>query len=362
VLVVCSDAHVGRYIFDHCIRGSLSSKTRVLVTHQLSYLSECDYIVFLKDGEIAEQGSFTELMLANKEFNKLMTEFGGQAHDSVQQQMPDQQAAKFVAPSVKASPGSSPVEKKELMQIEDRARGGLSSSVYRYYFAALGGVFMVALCFMWLILQSVSGIIVNLFLSWLTDHKFNQSINWYLGIYAALSVATAIFTFLALLSLTSATVEAAKSLHDQSFLSLLMAPISFFDTTPIGRIMNRFSKDQEVIDSQLGESLRQFIAMFISAISVFIMMAVIEPLFLAALVPCLFVYLYFQNRYRRSNRELKRLDSITRSPLFAHFSETLTGLSTIRAYKLQQLFIQTNAERMEAQNRPHFIVLVDERW
>jgi ATP-binding cassette subfamily C (CFTR/MRP) protein 1 len=362
VLSAC-DAHVGKFIFDHCIQGSLAGKTRVLVTHQLQYLSHCDYIVFLKEGRIAEQGTFSELMQGDQDFMKLMQDFGGQSKKAGGNSTEEPESQKKVA-KVETLQASKALDKDkiELMQVEERARGGLGWAVYRYYFAALGGLFMVGMCLFWLVVQSGSNIMTNLFLSYFTSDKYNQSTSWYLGIYAALAVATAIFTLFSVLSLAKATIEAAKSLHDQSFLSLLQAPTSFFDTTPIGRIMNRFSKDQEIIDTQLGEMLRQFVSMFIGAISVFIMMCILEPEFTAALLPCAVLYGYYQHRYRRANRELKRLDAISRSPLFAHFSETLTGLSTIRAYKLQQNFIEANADKMNAQNRPHYIVLVDERY
>jgi ATP-binding cassette subfamily C (CFTR/MRP) protein 1 len=155
---------------------------------------------------------------------------------------------------------------------------------------------------------------------------------------------------------------AARRIHDRCFESLIRAPSSFFDTTPIGRVLNRFSRDQDIIDNNLSESLRMLSFLSASIIGILIMMCFVQPFFILALGPILYMYWYFQHVYRRVNREIKRMDSTSRSPLFAHFSETLTGLPTIRAYGQQLPFIATNAARMDENNRFYFLIAASQRW
>ena len=103
------------------------------------------------------------------------------------------------------------------------------------------------------------------------------------------------------------------------------------DTTPIGRIINRFSKDMDGIDNTLGDTYRQFALTLATSISTFVLICYVSPFFIAPMVPVLVLYYFVQWTYRTTSRELKRLDSLSRSPLYSNFGETLTGLPTIRA-------------------------------
>ena len=138
--------------------------------------------------------------------------------------------------------------------------------------------------------------------------------------------------------------------------------MSFFDSTPLGRITNRFSRDQDTIDTAMMDSFRMTFSMIISLICTFAIMIYVQYWFLFGLIPIMFLYYWVQTYYRASSREIKRLDAITRSPLFAHFSETLTGLSTIRAYRQQELFVKNNQDRMDANDRPYYAQLLCQRW
>jgi ATP-binding cassette subfamily C (CFTR/MRP) protein 1 len=131
---------------------------------------------------------------------------------------------------------------------------------------------------------------------------------------------------------------------------------------PIGRIINRFSKDQDVIDSLLMDTLRMITFMAMSVTATFIMIAIVTPIILAPLFPIFIVYYLVQHQYRHTSRELKRIESIARSPLFSHFNETLTGLATIRAYRAQESFIKANEARMDGNNRSYYLLVLTQRW
>jgi len=136
----------------------------------------------------------------------------------------------------------------------------------------------------------------------------------------------------------------------------------FFDTTPLGRIINRFSKDQDAIDNTLSDAFRMFLSTAGTTIATFVLILYATPIFGIPLVPLLIIYYFVQLLYRNTSRELKRLDSISRSPLYAHFGETMTGLPTIRAYREQYRFTKRNDGLIDSNMRPYFLQIMAQRW
>ena len=172
-----------------------------------------------------------------------------------------------------------------------------------------------------------------------------------MGIYAALGVALTITFFTSGAAVALITYFASKSLHHKAITTTMHAPMSFFETTPLGRIMNRFAKDIDTIDNTVSDSLRMFLMTLSSILGAFVLIAVIIPWFLIAVAVVMIIYGAFALYYRSSARELKRLDAILRSSLYAHFSESLAGLATIRAYGETDRFRKESEDRMNIENR-----------
>lgn len=131
-------------------------------------------------------------------------------------------------------------------------------------------------------------------------------------------------------------LRAARDLHDKLLNNTMRLPMSFFDTTPLGRILNRFSKDVDVIDNVLPMSMRFWIMMFFNVVAVLVVISYSTPIFLSVILPIGLMYYFIQKFYVATSRQLKRIESVTRSPIYTHFSETITGQSTIRAYDEEQ--------------------------
>jgi ABC-type multidrug transport system fused ATPase/permease subunit len=172
-----------------------------------------------------------------------------------------------------------------------------------------------------------------------------------MGIYAALRVTSTITFFISGASIGLLTYFASKALHRKAITSVMHAPMSFFETTPLGRIMNRFAKDIDTVDNTVSDSLRMFLMTFANIVGSFVLIAIIIPWFLIAVGVIMVVYYAFALYYRSSARELKRLDAILRSSLYAHFSESLAGLATIRAYGETDRFRKESEERVNIENR-----------
>ncbi|KAI9102399.1 hypothetical protein DFS34DRAFT_389500 [Phlyctochytrium arcticum] len=394
------DAHVGRYLFDNLICGALKGKTRILVTHQLHVLPKVDFVVCMKDGAIAECGTYDDLMGRRGEFQELMTSYGG-VEDS---ESDNDQKAEIVVkeeggllqvqPTVDTVPvdaidplaandqqkttlapmdfGSRAALTKiiartksarQLMSIEERAVGSVNAGVWVAYARAAGGLrFFISLIALVIVVQG-SRVGSDLWLVyWTNDQISGFTQPMYVGVYWAWGVFLTITLYAFGLFFAYFGTRAARVLHEAALVRIVNAPMRFFDSTPLGRIISRFSKDTDMIDNTLADSFRMFTNTFANAVSTFILIIYATPLFVVPLVPVLFLYYVFQKIYRSASRELKRLDSTSRSPLYAHFGETLTGAATIRAYGEQDRFIAVNDMMVDRNNAPYFLLITAQRW
>ncbi|KAI9353265.1 hypothetical protein DFJ73DRAFT_759726 [Zopfochytrium polystomum] len=155
---------------------------------------------------------------------------------------------------------------------------------------------------------------------------------------------------------------ASKKFNKALMQNIMFAPIRFFDTTPIGRILNRASKDLSVIDKDVMQSIDFFLTSVIGVIAVALVICSITPLFLGFMVPMMYLYYLVGTRYLATSRELKRLESVTRSPTYSMLSETLTGCSTIRAFGAEQRFIEENLRRVDVNSRAYYFLWCSNRW
>ena len=175
-------------------------------------------------------------------------------------------------------------------------------------------------------------------------------------------MAQAFLAFVFALTLTIAGTEASKTLMSKAIERTLHAPMSFFDTTPLGRIVNRFSKDVDIMDNNLTDAIRMYFFTLVMILSVFILIIVYFYFFVIALVPLAFCFLFAASYYRSSAREIKRHESVLRSTVFSRFSEALTGTATIRAYGLQESFKKELDEAIDAMDSAYFITFANQRW
>ncbi|CAB4387319.1 unnamed protein product [Rhizophagus irregularis] len=356
------DAHVGNYLITNCIQGSLKGKTRILVTHHLHILPHVDYVICMKDGEIVEQGTYEELMKAGNAFAKLIEEYGeAEEEEEVEVEEID---VKPVNKDEIEKEKSKAVEKssKTLMTTEERSTGSVDNAIYFAYIRAAGGYILIPSLLFLLIMMQATNIGNNYWLTVWINKQLNLSEAAYMEIYVAWGIVQSIFSVLVGITFSYAGAKAARTLHRNAIKRVIRAPTRFFDTTPLGRIINRFSKDVDTCDNLLSESYRMFYTTLAVVIGTFILISVKFVLFLIPLIPLMILYYVAALYYRSTNRELKRLDSILRSSLYAHFSETLTGLPTIRAYREQNRFISINERFTDIENKAYFLTVVVQRW
>jgi ABC-type multidrug transport system fused ATPase/permease subunit len=346
------DAHVGKHLFEHAIKGALAGRTRILVTHALHFLPHVDHIITVDNGRIVEQGTYDELIARQGAFAALLAEFGNEEEEDKKEADGKEGKATDGTKSKKADKAKP--KKDKLMQEEERATGAVGFKVYKQYLGAAKPAVGILLLLSLVLMQGATTL--NAFtLVWWQENNFNQGTGFYLGLYAGLGVGVACFTFLMGALAAFVGFNVSNQLHRTAIIRIMHAPMSLFDTTPLGRIMNRFSKDMDTIDNTLNDSLRMALSTLSQIVGSVVLIAIIQHYFLIAVAAVSILYVDFARVYRYSAREIKRLDNILRSSLYAHFSESLSGLSTIRAYGESEKFIKTNEYHTDVENRAYFL-------
>lgn len=349
------DAHVGRHIFDEAICGLLKDKCRVLATHQLWVLNKCDRIVWVENGRIQAVDTYDALMTNNSGFQQLMESTAVEEKEEKPEDEEEfNEAEKKITKKKKKGPG--------LMQAEERAVKSISWGIYGAYIKASGTLWSIALVFGLLILSQGANISTSLWLSWWTSNKWGYSTAQYIGVYAGLGVIQALLVFSFSMSVTLLGTKASRVMLNAAITRTLRAPMSFFDTTPLGRITNRFSRDVDTMDNTLTDNIRMYLLTIGMITSIFILIIAYFPYFAIALVPLLTAFLFAANYYRSSAREVKRFEAVYRSNVFAKFSEGLSGTASIRAYGLQNMFIHQIREAIDEMNSAYYMTFSNQRW
>ncbi|KAJ7893786.1 multidrug resistance-associated ABC transporter [Mycena leptocephala] len=357
------DAHVGKAIVENClVNGPLAKKTRVLVTHALHVLHRMDYIYVMDSGEIKEHGTYDSLMQNGHLFARLIDEYGSK-----------EEAKKFGAKEATHTSAAGDLTTLQvanekqlvavLMQVEERNTGAVTWTVYRRYLVYAGSAMWAFIVAALLISDQGSSVMTSIFLGWWTSQTIKDfTQGQYMGVYAGISGATAVFSFLLSLCFTIIGLVSSLRLFKAALGRVLKAPMSFFDTTPMGRITSRLSKDQDTLDGELPMMAMQFAISFCSVLGTVALVFYVFPYLGILFVPLTVLYLLASIYYRRTSVETKRMDSLLRSALYASYSETLTGLATIRAYGEQARAINDADHGLDMENRAKYMTISIQRW
>ncbi|KAI9797008.1 MAG: hypothetical protein M1833_005841 [Piccolia ochrophora] len=356
------DAHVGRHIFDHAICGLLRNKCRVLATHQLHVLNRCDRVIWMQEGRIVACDTYTNLMENNKMFADMMVSTAADEEQETEKSDAEDDDKEEAEQIQRLVTTQSSKQAATLMQAEERAVRSVPWSIYSAYIKASGSLMNGPLVVILLIMSQGANIVTSLWLSYWISNKFQLSMGAYIGTYAALGVIQAVLMFVFSVALSVLGTTSSKVMLEQAITRVLRAPMSFFDTTPLGRITNRFSKDVDTMDNTLTDAMRMYFFTLAMILSVFILIIVFFHFFAIALVPLFCVFLFSAGYYRASAREMKRHEAVLRSVVFSRFGEALAGTASIRAYGLQDRFVRSVRDSIDEMNSAYYLTFSNQRW
>ncbi|OWK61874.1 Multidrug resistance-associated protein 1 [Lonchura striata] len=486
------DAHVGKHIFEKVIgpKGILKNKTRVLVTHAVNYLPQMDTILVMTDGEISEMGSYQELLEQDGAFAEFLRTYanaeqtmensdtnspsakegkpienGGLVNEATGKLMHRQlsNSSTYSRDTGKPQHQSStaelqkPVAEKnswKLMEADTAKTGRVKASVYWDYMKAIG-LLMSFLAIFLFMCNHVASLTSNYWLSlWTDDPVINgtqQNTTLRLGVYGALGISQGIAVFGYSMVVSIGGIFASRHLHLNLLHNVLRSPMSFFERTPSGNLVNRFSKEIDTIDSTIPPIIKMFMGSMFNVIGACIIILLATPIAAVIIPPLGLVYFFVQKLgepaqfkekelgfyfgswihnllaplvnlkvvifvfdtvelnllikergengssmrwddwqlfkgssvyvmvlqaqnvgkgvgvfpcrfYVATSRQLKRLESVSRSPVYSHFNETLLGVSVIRAFEEQKRFIRQNDMKVDENQKAYYPSIVANRW
>jgi ATP-binding cassette subfamily C (CFTR/MRP) protein 1 len=364
------DAHVGKHIFDKCIRGFLRGKTRVLVTHQVALTARYADNIFLlnDDGTMRETGTYSSLTEGEGDkLSEILSSVGGPEllrRQSSSVSVDDvKDAAKAAGSAAGAGGGKDGIQGRGIISEETKAVGRPKAALFLSYFRHGGGIYFGAAWIVLSVLWQGLTIAQSFYLREWINEMGNGVVNgrgFYL--YIGVSVATFVALLLRTIVITSGSVRASKKLHDAMVRRLFGAPTSFFDMTPLGRIFNRMSSDIVTLDKDLMNDVLSYTDMLLSVVGVVVVIVAAIPILTVFMVPIVGICFWYGAIYLHTSRRLKRLEAVNRSPLYAHFSESVNGVTTIRAYSAEDRFISVSQGHVDKLNRTHLYLWVANYW
>ncbi|XP_051630854.1 multidrug resistance-associated protein 1 isoform X3 [Manacus candei] len=412
------DAHVGKHIFEKVIgpKGILKNKTRLLVTHAINYLPQMDTILVMTDGEISEMGSYQELLEQDGAFAEFLRTYAN-AEQSMENSESDPSLEGTMQPLetdtnspstkegkpvengvlVNEAPGKlmhrqlsnsstysrdtgksqqqsstaelqKPLAEKnswKLMEADTAKTGRVKASVYWDYMKAIG-LFMSFLSIFLFLCNHIASLASNYWLSLWTDDPVINGTQQYtdvrLGVYGALGISQGIAVFGYSMVVSIGGIFASRHLHHNLLHNVLRSPMSFFERTPSGNLVNRFSKEIDTIDSTIPPIIKMFMGSMFNVIGACIVILLATPIAAVIIPPLGLAYLFVQRFYVATSRQLKRLESVSRSPVYSHFNETLLGVSIIRAFEEQKRFIKQNDMKVDENQKAYYPSIVANRW
>ncbi|KAI7725280.1 hypothetical protein M8C21_011147 [Ambrosia artemisiifolia] len=361
------DAHTGSEIFKECVRGALRNKTILLVTHQVDFLHNVDLILVMRDGMIVQSGKYDELLESGLDFKNLVSahetsmqlvEMEPTTSDSASprplQKSPSLNPREEEQTPLERSKSSSIIGTSKLIEEEERETGRISLGVYKVYVTEAFGWWGVSAVLTFSILWQGSQMASDYWLAYETadERTFNPSL--FIEVYTAIAGLSLLLVFGRIVSSTYLGLKTSQIFFKQILYSILHAPMSFFDTTPSGRILSRASSDQTNLDVFLPFMMNLTLAMFITVFGIIIITCQYAWPTVFLLIPLGWLNFWFRGYYLATSREITRLDSITKAPVIHHFSESISGVMTIRCFRKQDRFVQENVDRVNGNLRMDF--------
>ncbi|TKR81617.1 hypothetical protein L596_015460 [Steinernema carpocapsae] len=395
------DKKVADAIFEDAVLKMLKNKTVLMVTTDVKRLSKCDRVIYMENGTIAgidAHKALLESVTAYQSFcetSRTMDSDDEMNKSTLEENRKNPAPKDFLVVAADISRDRSDTIVSAAKSMEDVSTAGkviedeedfgtaeLSWRVYLKYITAAGGMLMWTILLVAFVVNVITSIFSTYWLSrWLKDGHIEEIVNIdgfnvtqqrsladneNNGFYAGIYILSVFLLFgsglMKAMIIVRATLNAGTNLHKNMLNSVVKGVVSFFDATPTGRILNRFSKDMDEIDVKLPFTAEVFLQNMITCVGFLLMIAYIFPAFLIFAIPLIVVFVLCVKCFRAGIRCLKRSENNSRSPLFDHISSTMDGLVTINAYGQSDRFLDTLKTRLDENSGSMFMFQSAMRW
>ncbi|KAL5229110.1 hypothetical protein ABZP36_017375 [Zizania latifolia] len=372
------DAHTGSHLFKECLLGALASKTVVYVTHQIEFLPAADLILVLKGGRIAQAGKYNEILGSGEEFMELVGAHKDAltALDAIDTNRGSEASSSIASLSRSASVEKTDKQKEkeddanaqsgQLVQEEEREKGRVGFWVYWKYLTLAYRGALVPFVLLAQILFQVLQIGSNYWMAWAApvskDIEPPVSMSTLIYVYVALALGCSLCILVRALFLVTAAYKTATLLFNKMHMSIFRAPMSFFDSTPSGRILNRASTDQSEVDTNIARRMGSVAISIIQLVGIIAVMSQVAWQVFVIFIPVIAACFWYQRYYIDTARELQRLVGVCKAPIIQHFAESIMGSTTIRSFGKENQFLSTNSHLMDAFSRPKFYNAAAMEW
>ncbi|KAI9560845.1 ABC protein [Daphnia sinensis] len=411
------DSHVGNHIFNHCIRGALKEKTVMFVTHQLQYLSQCDEVIFMDHGRILDQGRHGDLLNQNERYATLISTFLHEESetnlDEVVSNSDDDQLVSQT--SGRASPESATFKRKQfdkktslststelmlskhsvtddelysnvdtggrLIEEEKIEVGSIPSHTYKSYIKSAGGYILAAFVLSMFAVNVVGTAMSSWWLAhWLNTGVVNATrtvgneteyypsvrghpdLHYYELVYGMFILVIVLSSLIRSFFFIKASLRASNLLHNRLLVKVFNSPMSFFDSTPVGRILNIFSRDLDETDCRLPSCIEALVQNMLVVSMSITFIAMVVPWFLIALLLLAVIFILVSRTFRCALRDLKRLENVSRSPIYSHVTASVSGLNTIHAFGKERAFVSKFMNLYDENSSVFFLFTCSMRW
>ena len=378
------DPKVASHIFNQCIKGYLKEKTVILVTHQLQFISKADCIIYLQNGRVNACGSYEELTSSSSDFKDFVDSRKKEAESEKNKAKREKSMSvasqgrkeREVSEEFEENVQTEEEREKEKDEREEKKQvGSMDSIVYwRYFTSGNSIVFLSATLLVTLVTQALNHFIELWMSAWTSKEVAKQKASTVdesivftsetanITMYSVLIVLLFILAFVRVTLAHICALRSAISLHATVFAKILRAPMLFFERNPSGRILNRFTKDIGVVDSTLPSVVGELNISLFQVLGIVVTTVVVNWYMAFPVMAIAIGAIKMRSFHLKTARDLQRLDSIARSPVYSHIGETFNGLTTIRAMNVEQHMMNQYNRYLSDSIATRFLVVTVGRW
>ncbi|KAJ1992782.1 hypothetical protein GGI25_003330 [Coemansia spiralis] len=377
------DAHTGKHILNSCLLGQthlMIGRTRVLVTHHVGCLPHCDFVAVIKDGCVAMSGSPEHIMRMGYNFSAELEKDTSHGHEgppkttdaadadgsgSVNDMKAEDEYNAARLEELAAQRGIAPVNTSELegmlVEDEEREQGYVRPEIWLDYMRMCGPWWYWATVVFFTFVGRFASIAQDYWVRlWMSSDT--HTVAYWLLTYVLVGMLNTAVRLAAMINENTGALRAGREYHERLFTRVMHATPRFFDKTPIGRVISRFSRDMRTIDDSIISYISVLLAQITQVGSVFVIISMVVPRFILIAILMTIMYAMLAIYYLNATRELKRLDSISMAPLLSLFSELITGVESIRAFGAQNQYTMEAMRRVDLHNRPYYLMWAANRW